>query len=181
LERDKSDLNKARDDALSAAVGTKKDLADMTTLLNQESALRQQMIAVLTPRDFSSQQQAVLRARLSAFAPMRVDIITFGDTREIASFGQKLAETLQLAGWRPKVWAAIGASGNVVGVPIFTRKASSPTVEAAASALEGALSAQQISAKKLGHFEGADFPTAVIGPPPGGDTADIRVFVGAKQ
>jgi len=182
LERDKTDLEKARSDALAAAEGTKKDLADMSTLLNQESALRQQMIAVLTPRGLSSAQQAVLKSRLLPFAPMRVDIITFGDTREIADFGRKLAETLELAGWRPKIWSGLnGASLGVTGVPIFTHRGSPPKAGAAALALEEALIALQISAKVLGQFEGTKIPTTVSGPPwDEGDVADVRVFVGAK-
>jgi hypothetical protein len=183
LKRSTAGLNEARDEALAAAEVTKKDLADMTQLLTEESQIRQKMIAVITPRELTPVEQDSMVRRLAVFSPNRVDIITFGDTKEIADFGAKLASTLSLAGWKPKLWSAFsGASYGVVGIPIFTRKGSPPEAENAASALEHVLTDDNISTKRLDPFEGKDLPIGGVNGPPwnSNDIADIRVYVGAK-
>jgi hypothetical protein len=182
LKRSTAGLDKARDDALGAAALSKKALSDMTAALEEERVVREKMMAVISPRDFTPIQKAEIKGRLSKFSPMRVDIITFGDTREIADFGRKLSEALQSAGWSPKLWSAFnGASYGVTGVPIFTRKDAPAKAPQVAAALESALIDQKISTKVLDPFEGTKLPVSVNGPNwDEADVADIRVFVGAK-
>lgn len=182
LAKSKSDLEKARTDALAASELTKRDLSQMQALLNQEAVLRQQMIAVLTPRHFSPEQQREMKGELANFAPMRVDILTFGDTREISDFGRNLADTLEAAGWKPKVWSVMsGSIYGVTGVPVYARKGDSKA-DSAASALVAAILGQRISAKQFEPFEGtAVAPFNVMGPPwDEKDSAPIRVWVGPK-
>lgn len=182
LKRSTAGLNKARDDALGAAELSKKALSDMTAALEQERIVREKMMAVITPRDFTPVQKAETKERLSKFSPMRVDIFTFGDTREIADFGRKLAESLQSAGWSSKLWSVFnGASYGVAGVPIFTRKGAPAKATQAASAIESLLVDQNISAKVLDPFEGTKLTLNVNGPNwDEADVADVRIFVGPK-
>lgn len=176
LAKSKGDLEKARSDALAASDLTKKDLAQMQALLNQEAALRQQMISVLTPRHFSPDQH------LATFGPMRVDILTFGDTREISDFGRNLAEALQTVGWKPKVWSVMsGSAYGVTGVPVYARKGDAKG-SAAATALVSAILGQHISAKQFEPFEGTALaPLNVLGPQwDEKDVAPVRIWVGSK-
>jgi hypothetical protein len=133
------------------------------------------------PRQFNVGQQGLLGVRLRQFAPVRVDILTFGDTSEIASFGRHLGEVLERAGWKPKVWSVFnGASFGVTGVPVFAEKGSQRGAEAGAALVE-ALTLVQVSAKKFDDFEGAALPTSVNGPPwDEKDIGAVRVYVGAK-
>ena len=54
LNKSAASLSAARDDARASADITKKDLAEMTDLLNQESALRKRMISLMAPRHLSA-------------------------------------------------------------------------------------------------------------------------------
>ncbi|KGW92067.1 hypothetical protein [Burkholderia pseudomallei] len=183
LKRNTTGLQKARDEALAAAEVTKKDLADMTHLLSEERDVRQKMLAVITPRDLTPVEQEIMIRKLAVFSPARVDIITFGDTKEIADFGGKLANTLNLAGWRPKLWSAFsGASYGVVGIPIFIRKGAPTEADNAASALVHALTDDNVSAQKFAPFEGENLPIGGVNGPPwdSRDVADIRIYIGSK-
>jgi hypothetical protein len=182
LKNSETRLSKARDDALKAADASKTALEKMTAALDAERAIREQMVAVITPRDITPSQQLSIKSVLASFLPMRVDIITFGDAREIADFGRKLSETLESCGWTTKVWSAFGgASFGITGVPIFARKEAGEKADKAAFALAAALIQQQISAKKFDPFEGTQIPTSVNGPPwVETDIGDVRVYVGAK-
>lgn len=169
LNGDKVSLDKARDDAQTAANEAERTLAIMA--------------AALKGRDLTPAQQTDFKQRLEPLAPLRVDIFTFGDSQEIAAFARKLAETLEIAGWKPKIWSVFsGASFGVTGVPIVAR---TETADKAAKALVEALIAANVSAKQFpteqGFFKGNDVPMSVNGPPwDANDVADLRIFVGAK-
>lgn len=181
LQASMADLNTVRDRAQAATASIKSDLAEMTSLLDQERALRQQMTAAMTPRGFSPDQQEAARQKLEIFGPMRVDIITFGDSREIVNFGRELAETLQVAGWRPRVWAAFnGAAYNFTGVPIMARAGLAKAQKAAAT-LQAVLAGQQIAVRNGQTFSGTTLPFTVTGPSWNeADVGDVRILIGPK-
>jgi hypothetical protein len=105
-------------------------------------------------RDLTPAQQAAMAKTLAQYAPMRVDIFTFGDIAEITGFGDKLAATLKAAGWSPKVWLLDnGIAYGVVGVPVFARGASGPKADAATAALMQALRDQKVASQKFEPFK----------------------------
>src|SRR5271170_4228347 len=59
-----------------------KTAANMENTLNAERSMQETIRRVITPRDLATAHE-VITNELSPFAPMRVDILTFGDTKEI--------------------------------------------------------------------------------------------------
>ena len=136
--------------------------------------------AVAAKRDLTAAQQADMAKALSQYAPMRVDIFTFGDIAEITGFGDKLAAALKAAGWNPKVWLLDnGIAYGVVGVPVFARAASGEKADAATAALMQALRDQKVASQKFEPFKN-DNPVeerfAASWNP--ADVGEVRVYVG---
>ena len=136
--------------------------------------------AFAAKRDLTAGQQAAVAKALAQYAPMRVDIFTFGDIAEITGFGDKLAAALKAAGWTPKVWLLDnGIAYGVVGVPVFARAASGEKADAATAALMQALRDQKVASQKFEPFKN-DNPieerfAASWNP---ADVGEVRVYVG---
>ena len=152
MKRSSEELDKARIDAQSAQKGAE----DQLELMRRANA----------PRDFTPEQQAILKQRLDTFGPLRVDILTFGDTKEIADFGRKISDIMVSAGWRPKLWSVFnGASYGVSGVPIYVKNDAPKNTDEAAAVLTGVLIEMGISSRKFDPFDGTKLPFSVNGPP----------------
>lgn len=164
--------------------GSVEQQKEIDLLRSQLQNTQKTLEAIRTVRHLSMSSE-IVKDTLSYLSPMRVDILTFGDTKEIADFGRDLSQTLEMAGWKPKLWSVFqGASYGVTGAQILTRKEGPSTANAAASVLERALMGQQIFAENLQNspFEGTTMPVSGINGPPWDekDVADVRVYIGAK-
>ena len=138
--------------------------------------------AAVKARTLSAAQRAAMAKDLARFAPVRADIIVFGDTKEITAFGAAISDTLQQAGWRPKLWPiARGIAYGVVGVPIFANGAGDDKAVEAAAALETDLRTARITAKKFQSFpEDTVMKEQFEAAWNEADVADVRLFVGLK-
>jgi hypothetical protein len=137
-------------------------------------------LAAEKARTLSGAQQAAVEKVVAQYAPLKVDIFTFGDMAELTGFGGKLSTTLQAAGWKPKIFPIDnGVAYGVVGVAVFSRQASGDRAEAAAAALVDALRAQKIVAGKFEAFKTDEPPAdrfAASWDP--ANVGDVRVFIG---
>jgi hypothetical protein len=136
LNRNRADLAAARLDAQSAAAASKRDLAEVATLLEQERELRQRIVALTTPRALSPEKAVELADSLRPFANTSFDMYVTNDPDSVALVNQ-IGAILKNAGWQWKPAASIGAlslTGKNPQISIVT--VSGVSVEIAESAKE---------------------------------------------
>ncbi len=152
LNDDKIRLDKARDEALKAAQETKKDLADMELALEKERVLQQKMIAVMSPRTLSPEQQHTLVEKMLAWAnlpnsniPQSVAVFSTSGVFESKNLANQIAVVLEKAGWRVNRNSVhFGNPMSVSGVGLFS--SSNPRGQSVAIALVNALNSEGIGA-----------------------------------
>jgi len=140
LQHSTAGLNKARDDALAAADGTKKDLAQMTALLAQESDLRAKIEKLTAPRQISEQQVAQMSVALKLFAGQQWEVIPYWDMKESLDLANRIYAALDKAKWvwkKQERWT--GIMGVVAGVLVYSHPQASAKTRNAAAALVKAL------------------------------------------
>ena len=99
LKLETRDLNKVHGEALKAAQGTKKDLADVEILLKSEQEMHQKIQELTKPRTLSTDQQKRIADKLKQFSGTTFEVITYPTLVEPVGLSNVLTTTLQSAGW----------------------------------------------------------------------------------
>ena len=110
LERSAASLDKARADALTAAEGTKRDLAAVQALLNAESALHTK-IEKITGRTLTEAQISEIATHLGKHPIMGVLIIPVGFDLGTVSLAWQIEEIMD---------RAKAGNGNITPLPPYT-------------------------------------------------------------
>jgi hypothetical protein len=95
LEKDKDTLDKARNDAVASVTSAKKVLADMQAELDTQRAVREQMLAIMAPRDLSDAQVSKIGAALKQFGGQSWTITAYWNSKEPLALAKKYS-------WRSK-------------------------------------------------------------------------------
>ena len=169
-----------------ASEATVAELQKQTAQANQKAEedrlARMKIEQRLAPRSLDEKQKDAIRTMVAPFSGTSLDVIACGDTREIGNLIASITGVLQAAGWKVRVWAAMGGAGlSVAGVPIQTQVGSDPLDNRAANAVVAALRASGIESGIVEPFNGTDVPMALTGPVWDQSTvAKVRMLVGSK-
>jgi len=120
LERGTASLNKARDEALSAANATKGDLEKVTALLNQEKDVHEKVQALTTPRTLKAARQQLVTAFAKPFAGQRYRVAISGSADDGLPFWQSLYPALKNAGWVYIPAGPPSIGDPPAGIPLIT-------------------------------------------------------------
>ncbi|HEY2445361.1 MAG TPA: hypothetical protein VGI20_06455 [Rhizomicrobium sp.] len=171
LGSSKTDLEKARSDVLAAAKGTKKDLVDITSLLANERAVRQQIMAAIKLRELTPDAARRVVGKVKPFGPVTFDqgIVAFDDTL----FLQELSlEVWPQCGWKNEgsiSAAAIPLLEGSKGIRVLYDAAHSIKLKGPATTFAKALSDENIPST-----------AEAIGSDPRLDADKIHVFIGSR-
>ena len=100
-------LNRARDDALAAAASTRKDLDEITGLLDQERELRQQIVALTLHRSLTDEQISRIGALIAPYARTPFDLSAYDDP-EANDFVKRIALAMKAGSWDWRTWRSGG-------------------------------------------------------------------------
>jgi hypothetical protein len=179
LRKDATDLNKARSDALAAAEGTKKTLAEMSSLLDQQRTLQQRMIEAMAPRSITEKQAQSIIAEISRYHDIKVAIYLLGETPEISTTGRLISRLLDSASWKQNVWSWTGG-GSATGILVSVKNGSGAHLRTAASSLVNVLVTAGIAASLYDWTGDWDHFGGMLNGPEKPTEAPLRIVVGTK-
>lgn len=177
LKQNSSDLEKARNDAVTAANNAKADIAKAEDALTKEKAIRDQIVAMNTPRTIVPDKQNPFIQRLKPFSGLTVNVLTpVQNDSDAGPLATLLVDLLTKAGW--KVGTGSPGTGWSKMVLVCTGDHPSEKVTGAAQTIVLAMRAAGIPSfidPQLGpNIPMSGFASTLPNP-------DMTILVGSKQ
>jgi hypothetical protein len=190
------EAGKAAGNALVRAAESEKQTAELTkgnltlqTNLERERIERLKLEEKLAPRSLSAAQRESIKAALTQFAGMRIDLIAFvqSSTPDTAPLAIAIGGILESARWRPKFWSTISTGAHITGILVSVREGSDSATLAAANGIVDILNRERLASSRWDAFNFRsgkleEAPASGINGPPWdeADVAPIRMLIGTK-
>ncbi len=148
----------------------------------QEHSARIELEAKLAPRHLNIAQAKDLTRRLRLIGNTDLDVLVYGDSREIKEVSGQILHALDEARWNARAWPVLPNGTDVYGIQIMVRSRADTTANTVANALVEALEAEGLVVIRRTDIFSNRAPGLLNGPVPWDErkVAAVRMLVGDK-